>query len=165
MLKKIIEFEPAYDKRHADPAKNYGIHGVSVRFVLMGDEGATQFLLFSGWMLQNVHEEFYARMRDGDAHAGHVWAPMGVDVGYHSPKPLYEDQLEIADDCPYVQDGHCYYDGTSTGGDDLFWRFVAEGVGVVWAELLDWYNDRFGTAYTLADAVASDSPTVPTAEV
>jgi hypothetical protein len=35
MFERIVTMNPAYDKRNADPSKNYGIHGVDLRMVLV----------------------------------------------------------------------------------------------------------------------------------
>jgi hypothetical protein len=53
-LKRIIEVEPAYDKRNPDPSKDYGIHGVSIRLVLRGPLGAVQFLLYTNRQLPHI---------------------------------------------------------------------------------------------------------------
>ena len=39
-MERIIKFHQAYDKRHPNPSKNYGIHGVDLVFVLKGELGA-----------------------------------------------------------------------------------------------------------------------------
>jgi len=36
-LERIVDFSPAFDKRHKDPKKNYGIGAVLIRFVLKGE--------------------------------------------------------------------------------------------------------------------------------
>lgn len=44
---RLVEWTPAYDKQ-----PKYGIHGMELRFVLKGPEGATQFLLYTNWLLK-----------------------------------------------------------------------------------------------------------------
>lgn len=63
-MEKIIKFAPAYDKRHSDPKKNYGVHGVELKFILKGEEGAVQFVIFTNWMLPNVQKEQDAKLSD-----------------------------------------------------------------------------------------------------
>ena len=46
-MHRRIEFAPAYDKRHPDPQKNYGIHGVEMRWLLEGPRGVIQFLVYT----------------------------------------------------------------------------------------------------------------------
>ena len=109
---------------------------MKIRFVLKGELGATQFLMFSGWYLPKNQEE----------HKINHWdtAPMGADIGYHSPKPMYEGDRPIADSCPYLDGKPCYYGGSGMAAETLFNKFVAEGVDVVWKELEDYYTAVFG---------------------
>jgi hypothetical protein len=53
-MERIVEMLPAWDKRDADSSKNYGIHGVELRMVLKGEEGAVQFVLYTNWHLPHV---------------------------------------------------------------------------------------------------------------
>ncbi len=132
---KEIQFTPAYDKRDPDPSKNYGIRGVTIRFLLIGPLGATQFVLYSGMQLQHIYKE-----RKGNPEPGYCpW--MGADVGYHSLKPIYESQTSM--ECDIIAGGTCYYDGSSLAAVDVANRFVAEGEDVVWEELQKWYQETF----------------------
>ena len=135
-MEQLIEWTPAYDKRHADDNKNYGICSMGIKFLLKGELGVVQFYMLSGWYLPHVREEY--RNRPGFAD------PMGADVGYHSPRPMYDDQQPIGDSCPYLDGKPCYYDGSGLAADALFNKFVAEGVDIVWKELEDYYTDTFG---------------------
>jgi uncharacterized protein (TIGR02996 family) len=124
-----VEFSPAFDKRNSDATKDYGIHGVDLRMVLVGPRGAVQFLLYTGWMIPPVREELQEQiygMRNP--------YPMPVDLGYHSKVPRYEDQKVQDENCVYLG-GPCYYDGSSmsaqrafdaltTTGDDGLWQFL-----------------------------------------
>ena len=56
-LKQIIKFSSAFDKRHKDPSKDYGIHGVDLYMAVIGKKGAISFTLFTNWMLPEVQEE------------------------------------------------------------------------------------------------------------
>lgn len=76
-----VDFSPAFDKRHTDPSKNYGIHGVNMRFVLTGEKGASQFLVYTNWHLPSVSKEGWSDF---------MLEPMGADVGYHAKSPQYE---------------------------------------------------------------------------
>lgn len=105
-LKRITEFEPAFDKRHPDPKQNYGIHGVTLRMVLKGDKGAVQFVVYTNWQLPHVTQEAIERMKEICAEVAVViepeediaselrcfWTPMAADLGYHSRVPMYEGQ-------------------------------------------------------------------------
>jgi hypothetical protein len=94
-LERIVEFEPAFDKRNVDPEKNFGIHGVEMRWVLKGERGAVQFLVYTNWQLPHVTQESINRLgfaRDFGMEMRCFWLPMAADLGYHSKFPLYEGQ-------------------------------------------------------------------------
>lgn len=63
-------------------------------FVVKGELGAVQFVLYTNWQLPHVvkeWEEKYGR----DNMPSVFCRPIPADVGYHSPKPMYEDQRPI----------------------------------------------------------------------
>jgi len=147
-FERTVIFLPAFDKRDSDPSKNYGIHGVGVRFVLKGPEGAVQFLLFTGWHLPHVQEELV-----GKCHTEHHFCslkPMPADLGYHSPTPHYEGQEPISDDCEFIG-GPCYYDGSTLNAEPVFNRLLAEGDAGVWDELEAFYHSTFEVKEEVAD--------------
>ena len=135
MIEKIIEFHPAYDKRHSDPKKNYGIHGVDIRF-LYGDKevGYVQFLLYTNWMLPSC------RKRWDEYTQAMTLLPIPADLGYHSRVPQYESQTPM-NKCNLIDP--CYYDGSSLNAEPIFEVLVAEGHEGVWRELEKYYNQTF----------------------
>jgi hypothetical protein len=175
-FQEITEFLPAYDKRDLDPKKNYGIHGVTLRMVLKGPEGAVQFVVYTNWQLPHVTEENHRR-----AHGNHVrdstlrglFDPMPADLGYHSPKPMYEGQepmgsvkfdfehkqilegasgdIEIPtrvqtgtfEPCELLGGGPCYYDGSTLNAEPVFEVLLREGSAGVWRELREYYMRTF----------------------
>ena len=142
-LTRSITFEPAYDRRDPNPSKNYGIHGVVIRFVLKGDKGAVQFVLSTNWQLPHVTEERKGHAYDsidGDPH----WMerPMPADLGYHSPVPRYAGQTCLSETCP-VLNGPCYYDGSTLNAEPVFARLLSEGDAGVWEALADYYHAVF----------------------
>lgn len=88
-LERIIEVRPAFDKRSNNPKKDYGIHGCEIIFVLKGEEGAVQFLLYTNWYLPHVQKAFEQKMSPENAV---LFRPIPADLGYHSPKPMYKGQ-------------------------------------------------------------------------
>jgi hypothetical protein len=135
MLERIIEITPAFDRRHADPSKNYGVHGCDLRMVVKGKKGAMQFVLYTGWMLPHVAEEFTSK--------GFRMEPLPADVGYHSPVPMYENQAPMGE-CPFV-DGHiCYYDGSGLYAEKAFKVLLEGGSDALWKFLENEYVERFG---------------------
>ena len=147
MMDRIVEVTGAFDRRHPDPNKNYGIHGMALRFVLKGDKGAVQFVVYTNMHLPHVHEERYARRKPGEA-----WmdAPMGADIGYHAYAPQYEGQSVVQVSCPYLNGAPCYYDGFSLQAEEFMPEFLAGGSEAVWKMLEQRYRSIFGV---------SDNPT------
>lgn len=140
-MEKRIEFSPAFDKRNHDPKKNYGIHGVDIRFVLIGERGAVQFVLYTNWYLPHVADDLWTRH---PAHLRAFFGPMPpADVGYHSPVPQYEGQEPIGNNCQYLN-GPCYYDGSGLRANDAFKVLVEEGDDGLWKYLEQYYRDTFG---------------------
>ena len=141
MFEKLITLSPAFDKRHPDPNKNYGIHGVNLRFVLVGSEGATQFVLFTNWQLPHVSKEHLATSSAREIEL--FFMPMPADLGYHSKVPQYEGQEPMNQDCEYVN-GICYYDGSGLNAEKIYDVLLKEGDEGVWRELEEYYQELFG---------------------
>src|SRR5690606_10744290 len=141
-MEKIIKFRPAFDKRNANPNKNYGIHGVEIAFVLKGELGAVQFVIFTNWHLPHVTEEFLAKPLDKmDIRC--LFMPSAADVGYHSPKPMYEGQEPVGE-CECLDGKICYYDGSGLQAQDIFNNILlTEGSDGVWKELERRYKNIF----------------------
>ncbi len=132
-FRREISFEPAYDWRD----KNGGIHGVNLRFLLTGPEGAVQFVLYTNWQLPEVMKELEARPNHSLCH------PMPADLGYHSPVPRYVGQEIMTIDCECLGGKPCYYDGSSFNARPVYERLLREGDAGVWAALEDYYKETF----------------------
>ena len=139
-FRRQVQFSPAYDKRHPDPKKNYGIHGMELRFILVGPLGATQFVFATNLQLPHVRQEQFNR-DNGVRQQYDFGAPMGVDVGYHAHEAQYEGQPSRSD-CKYL-DGPCFYDGSSLRADEFYPTFLEKGDDAVWAMLREEYDFRF----------------------
>lgn len=148
-LEHIITLEPAWDKRSDVPSKNYGVHGVTLRMVVKGPLGATQFLLYTNWQLPHVTKEQLDNPRwplDKTAVRA-VWQPLAADVGYHSPKPMYEDHSPMSGECEYVPGGVCYYDGSGLRAQEWYeQKLLPGGSDAIWEALEEEYEDRFERA-------------------
>jgi hypothetical protein len=142
-LERIIEISPAFDERDADPKKNYGIHGVEMRWVVKGEKGAIQFLLYTNWHLPHVQKELDARAFGDFPHLS--CHPMPADIGYHALEPQYEGQDIIQDACPYLNGKPCYYDGSGLQANAVYQTLVAEGGDALWALLEKRYAAHFET--------------------
>ena len=133
-FERVIKFRPAFDKRHPDASKNYGINGMELQFYLKGPKGAIQFILGTGMQLKHVKKEHELKGYSGG------W--MAYDIGYHSPVPRYEGQTPMDVNCEWTGDEKCYYDGSSLQADEIAERFIAEGEDYLWPELERQYKMR-----------------------
>jgi hypothetical protein len=139
MIQQVGEFErrfvvhPAYDRR----AKGNGIHGVDMSWALIGAEGAIAFTVSTNWQLSLVGRPSY---RDDK-----IDPPMAVDISYHSRKPIREWHTQPStESCCWLDGAPCYCDGSTLNADPILDAFISKGEDGVWAELEDWYRDKFG---------------------
>ena len=124
---RIVEIDPSFDKR----TSGYGRGSAMLRMILKGDEGVIQFVMTTGWYLESIER------------TGRIVEPMGFDLGYHSPKPMYEGQEIMKHDCKYLDGKPCYYDGTSIGAMEVMKTLIEEGHEAVWNRLEKEYVRRF----------------------
>jgi hypothetical protein len=132
VLRREVSMTPAFDKRSADPSKNYGVHGVDLRMYVIGARGAVQFVLYTNWMLPNVDATPRARWLD---------KPMPADLGYHSPIPTYEGQEDWGRDDCHLLGCRCYYDGSGLNAERIYDVLLREGSDGVWRELESFYDE------------------------
>ena len=143
-FERIIEIGKAFDKRNSDPAKNYGIHGANLKFLLKGPKGVIQFVVYTNWHLPHVDRELQSKCM-----GSHCFRePMAADIGYHSYVPMYESQTPISESCPYLEGNPCYYDGSSLQAQEIFDIMVAQGGDAMWSELETRYVETFGDETT-----------------
>lgn len=131
-FRREVVFEPAFDKRHTDPEKNYGIGGVVMKFFLVGPAGTIQFVTSTGWHLPRVVDE------------GIKGTLMAYDIGYHSPKSMYEGQTVLTTECELVEGGTCYYDGSGLQADAFLRILIEQGSDALWAALEKRYHVWLG---------------------
>lgn len=144
-FERELKIAEAWDKTDSDPKKNYGIHGMDMRFYLKGPKGVIQFILYTNWHLPHNEKDLLRKMdeKHEDSHFVHaLFCPMPADIGYHSPTPLYEGQTETSG-CHLLEGGKCYYDGSSLYADTIYNIFVAGGDDALWAQLEKEYHERF----------------------
>ena len=106
-FKRIIMFSMPFDKRHSDPKKNCGIHGMNNAYILVKDQKAVQFVLYLPVHLDHVAAELFKNNRLGSYNPFEV---MAAEVGYHSPTPMYDDQSSMSE-CKIIE-CECYCDGS-----------------------------------------------------
>lgn len=142
-LERTIITRPPFDKRSSNPKKDYGIGSMLIWYIVKGKKGAIQFQLNTGGYLRHVVQERANRgcltYSNGKPNLGII---EGWDLGYHSPKPMYDGQTMVSDSCE-VLGGKCYYDGTSLGADEPLRVFINDGEEGLWKFLEGIYHDRF----------------------
>ena len=137
-FKKLIQFEKAFDKRDPDPRKNYGIHGVILRFVLIGDKGAVHFVLYTNWQTTGVRKE-----KENDLCGDFCFnKPLPADVGYHSPRPAHKYQDISREDCEYIGKP-CYTGGSGLYAEKGFDALTDGGEEGLWEFLTNYYHSTF----------------------
>lgn len=130
-LQKIIRIAPAFDKRHSDPAKNYGIGSVRMLFVLKGKDGAISFSCSTGMYLpQQVSEHGHRPWRE--------FQPMGYTVSSCAPVP--KEGREGRKNCEWLDGKTCYGDGSALAADEVYDALIREGDDGVWRKLLEFYR-------------------------
>jgi len=135
-FERILSIDPPFDKRHSDPKKNYGIHGINLRMVIRKNNNCTQFLAYLPVYLPHVSDELWNKKGKYNSFKG-----MGADVGYHAEKPQYEDQTAF--DCNLLDGGKCYYDGSGLRAEEWYKIFLEKGIDEIWTLLEEEWNDRF----------------------
>lgn len=161
-MKKIVKFNAGFDRRDPDPKKNYGIHGLEITFVLKNYKGAVHFILYTNWLPTGSPDlkwfEKVLPTETSDHSLGPMFVtllvnpfipsvllkPLPVDLGYHSPKPKYEEQMQGTDKCEYLGGKPCYYDGSGLNTTRIFEVLLNEGEEGLWRELQKFHEDVFG---------------------
>jgi hypothetical protein len=130
---RSVHFRAAFDKRHPEPSKNHGIHGVEITFMLKRGQYAVDWTVFTNWQLPHVTEETLEKHADDVYRLRLFTQPSGAGVSFHSPVPTYEGQ-EAREGCT-ITGGVCYSDVGFTLGDSLMPLLIEKGDDAVWAEL------------------------------
>lgn len=141
-LTKQISFFPGYDcirfeckhgSKDCIPGKggSHGKHGLTMRFLLTGNEGAVQFVMALGWLPEPGNYDTINLSKGSSVYPS--------DLGYHAKKPQYEDQPAM--DCHIF--GKCYYDGSGLNAYEPFRILCSFGEEALWTFLEGYYNTIF----------------------
>lgn len=130
MFKKRVKFHPAWDQRDSDPNHNYGIRDVHLRFSLIGDKGAVQLLMATGWYLPELQISCQ---------------PVGHHIGIHSYVPTFDDQEISQEKCDLLpcKNGKCFYGAMYCESDRLVNELIKHGDNAVWKKLKEIYFSEF----------------------
>lgn len=118
-LRREILFEP-------------GCHGLSMRWLLHGDQGTIQFLVYTSWLPSWVKPGAFGLTVD--THSERLFGPMGADLGHHWDTPAYEGESQMPS-CDVRPGGACFYDGSGLAADDLLGVLLTEGHEAVWERM------------------------------
>lgn len=134
-----VEAAAAFDKRHPQPSKNYGIHGVEFRFSVIGDGAAVSWGLSTGWQLPSVIGDAGDNSHDyrhALAQFDRGMHPMPMAICFHVAEPIrsYMKDQEVSD-CDLLPGGKCWGDITFTGGDRPFFALIGGGLDAMWKQL------------------------------
>ena len=148
-----VRFEPGYDYAEEDKDKPWGerrgVHGMNIRFLLHGDEGTIQFLVYTQWLPSWVKTEpdaMFTRILDiTDVMEGgqKIFPPMAADIGFHWDKlPPHEpeDDWYHMQECDVRPGGQCYYDGSSLQAERVFALLLKKGHEAVWTYMEEHYQ-------------------------
>lgn len=135
-LERIKNIRLPFDLRSDIPSKNYGIGGLYIWFILKGEKGAVQFNVSFPVYLNHINKQIL----------DYVNKIEGCDVGYHSPKPMYEGQRVIDENC-HILEGKCYYDGSGLRAyewaDEIFSKPGSDHEEIIFKKLEEEYLMRF----------------------
>jgi hypothetical protein len=127
-LTKETEFTKAFNRID----EGYGRHGVDLRFILKGPEGAITLTIFTGWFTKADRAN-----TNLNPLASQVVA---ADISYHSITQKL-DFIGGEEDCPYVPEGElCYCDGSSLNAVRYLDILTDEGEDALWGALEEYYN-------------------------
>lgn len=126
-LEESVQFGPGFVCRDRS-MKGHGIAGMQIGWYLRGPAGGAHFLLYTDWVPGRPPDKRVADMY-----------PMGADVGYHSRRPVYEDDEPFSEDC-LITGGLCYYDGSGLRAHELVYVFKEVGEQAIWDELQSVYD-------------------------
>jgi hypothetical protein len=140
-----IDFEPGFDcirfeckngNETCRPGRggSHGRHGVTIRWLLRGEKGAVQFVLYTHWGPEPVRFS-----------SEKVMSPLPCDLGYHSLTPHYPDQSSMGP-CQYLGGAECYYDGSGLNAEEPFRVLCNEGGEALWGYLEEYYKATFEDA-------------------
>lgn len=103
-----------------------------VRFLLSGPLGTVQFLY-------ETHNALELRSSQGRPW-NLVREPEGIDLGFHAASPREWQREEDRFDCDVLEQGFCWFDGSTLQAEQLAARFHERGDAVVWETLQDRYE-------------------------
>lgn len=142
-LTRRMEVIGGYDLRDTSPARDCGICAARMVFYVIGPKGAVQWMIGTDWYVATARD--HVKRFHGGRGEPSKYLPDGWDLGYHSHKPMYDDQRPMDGKCEVIG-GTCYYDGSGLNADLLIEGFIAGGTEWLWPQLEAYYRHVFDGA-------------------
>lgn len=137
-LRREVRFEAGYDHSDEDKDKprgrRRGCHGLQIRFLLHGDDGTIQFLLYTDWLPSWASADEWHPVKPQPIPALHDKFPMAADLGHHWDTSTYEGEKSM-DECDVRPGGKCFYDGSGLRAEPVLAVLLKDGSDGVWAAL------------------------------
>lgn len=143
-LTREIKISEAFDKRHKDPSKNYGIGACNIWFIVKGSKGAITLNIGTNWFLPSTVEEYKTKGVNGrivDLHRGDDGPVRAWAWDVHSKKKMYDGQTKYKESD--IIKGGCYCGGSCLRADRYLTILLEKGSEGVFEELEKDYKDSF----------------------
>lgn len=150
-LTREIRFEPGYDHRydHDPETKLIGAHGLKIRWLLTGPQGAVQFVVYTGWLPSWVDPELGPMITmERFRRTGRLFYPTAAALGYHWRSRVNAADVAPTHLCDVLGGGWCVYNGSDLNREPLLAGLITDGHEYVWTAL-EAYHD-------MCDQSASD---------
>ena len=112
---------------------NHGIGSATMRFVLAGPAGATQWILNTGWFTRSTPPLPNAKP-----------SPEAWDLCYHALTPQYDGQTSQGP-CDWLGGKPCFYNSSGSRAMEPLPDFITHP-DTIWTVLQEAYKARFGGA-------------------
>jgi hypothetical protein len=145
-LERRVTFQAAWDKRRG----GHGVNSVTMRLALVGEHGAVEVEVLTGWHLPEVVDGWEGTTGRIDSV---LLRPIPAAVRYHYRKPdedaagrMFAHGAPPYEGCPLL--GSLCHDGGASfvDADTVFGRLVREGDAGLWAAIEERYVKTFGEA-------------------
>ncbi len=141
----VVHYEPG--KTDQPELRDYMNRTGRLTWQLRGHHGTVTFVLMPGWYTPDDERQLrqaLGPMQNTMPAAPNI--PFPIDLGIHWKTPLYKDDqakprdVTGQDNCQYLDDSPCYYDGTGLGAMDMFAAMTRKGNEGIWPGLVNRYE-------------------------
>lgn len=140
-FKKDVVFKAGFDKRHEKP--NYGINGGTFLFVLSGPLGSVDFSFMTPFFPQETESWLIECAAGNPSKLVKSYTSNAGTIGYHSPKPHYEDHEPSSGDCSYIEGKKCYFQESYLLAEEVLAGFMTGGTKWLW----DWLEKEYARTF------------------